>query len=232
MKGAILQPTYLPWMGYFEMIDGADVFVVFDHVQFVKKSWHQRNRIKGPNGEIVLTIPVKKMPRATPICDVEISYDNNNPLESHWKTISHTYRKANYFRDYEEVFRQIYSEKHKKLESLNVKIIETICHILGIETKIVLSSGLDLKDSSLGKTERVVNLCKEVGITYLYDAEGAKEFIDTSLLDKENIQVEFQNYKHPVYSQLFGEFTPYLSVIDLLFNEGKRALAIIRAGRG
>jgi len=218
-------------MGYFEMIDSADIFVVFDHVQFVRKSWQQRNRIKGPNGEIMLTIPVKKMPRSTPICDIEISYDNNNPLENHWKTITHTYKKANHFGDYEEVFRQIYSKKHEKLGSLNVEIIKTICHILGIRTKIVLSSELDLKDSSLGKTERVINLCKKVGITYLYDAKGAKELIDISLFDKESIQVEFQRYEHPVYSQLFGEFIPYLSVIDLLFNEGERALAIMRAGR-
>jgi len=231
MKGVILQPTYLPWMGYFEMIDSADIFVVFDHVQFVRKSWQQRNRIKGPNGEIMLTIPVKKMPRSTPICDMEISYDNNNPLENHWKVITHAYRKADYFEDYEEVFSQTYSGKHKKLGSLNVKIIETICHILGIKTKIIFSSELDLKDDSLGKTERIVNLCKKTGITYLYDAEGAKEFIDTSLFDKEGIQVKFQSYEHPVYSQLFGEFIPYLSVIDLLFNEGERALAIIRSGR-
>lgn len=231
MKGAILQPTYLPWMGYFEMVDFADIFVVFDHAQFVKKSWQQRNLVKTSGGKTLLTIPVKKKPRNTPISGIEISYNNKNPLERHWKTITHAYQNADYFEGYREVFGQIYSTEHRKLRDLNVKIIKTICHILGIGTKIVLSSELDLKDSSLGKTERVINLCKKAGITYLYDAKGAKEFIDTSLFGKENIQVEFQSYEHPVYSQLFGEFIPYLSVIDLLFNEGERSLAIIRAGR-
>jgi uncharacterized protein (DUF1330 family) len=231
MKGTILQPTYLPWMGYFEMIDASEIFVVFDHVQFVKKSWHQRNQIKGPNGEILLTVPVRKVSRNNPICDIEICYEGNNPLEKHWKTISRSYSKARCFKDYESVFAGIYSERPKYLRDLNIKIIATLCNLLGIKTEIVFSSELKLAEENLDKNEKIVALCEKVGITYLYDAKGAQEFIDTSTFAGRNIVIAFQNYEHPRYCQLFGGFTPYMSVVDLLFNEGQNSLEIIRRGR-
>jgi hypothetical protein len=218
-------------MGYFEMIDSADIFVVFDHVQFVKKSWHQRNRIKGPNGEILLTVPVRKMPRGSRICDIEISYEGSNPLEKHWKTISRSYSKSRCFRDYESVFAGIYSEHPRHLRDLNVRIITTICNLLGINTDIIFSSELKLVEENLDRSEKIVALCEKVGITYLYDAKGAQEFIKTSSFAKKNIEIAFQNYEHPQYNQLFDEFIPYLSVVDLLFNEGQNSLETIRSGR-
>ncbi len=231
MRGTILQPTYLPWAGYFEMIYATDIYVVFDHVQFVRKSWHQRNVIKTSNGKTMLTVPVKKKTRSTPICDIEISCNNNKtPLVSHWKAICLAYRNAPYFKDYEEIFSKIYSTKYKYLEVLNMEIIKAICEILQIETKIRFSSKLNLVEEHLGRTEKIVNLCKKVGISYLYDAKGAQQLLDISLFEKEGITVEFQDYKHPEYSQLFGQFIPYLSVIDLLFNKGQESLEIIRSG--
>ncbi|MDD5327090.1 MAG: WbqC family protein [Phycisphaerae bacterium] len=231
MRGAILQPTYLPWAGYFEMIGASEIFVVFDHVQFVKKSWHQRNKIKGPNGEILLTVPVKKGPRDSRICDIEICCDGSNPLEKHWNTISRSYSKSRHFRDYESVFTGIYSEHPKYLRDLNVRIITTICNLLGIKTKMVFSSELNLAEENMDKSERIAALCEKVGITHLYDAKGAQEFLDTSRFADKNIAISFQNYEHPQYSQLFDEFIPYMSVIDLLFNEGQNSLEIIRSGR-
>ncbi len=231
MKGTILQPTYLPWIGYFEMIASTDIYIVFDHIQFVKKSWQHRNRIKTSNGVVLLTIPIKKSSRNTVICDILISYDNKNQLENHWRTISLTYKNAPYFDNYKDIFHQIYSQKYKFIKDLNVKIIKTTCEILDIKTKFIFSSKLNLRDENMGKTEKIVNLCKKMGITFLYDAKGAQEFIDTSLFHEENISIAFQNYEHPVYSQLFGEFVPYMSVIDLLFNEGPKSLNIIRKGR-
>ena len=111
MKGTILQPTYLPWLGYFEMIGHSDVFVVFDHVQFERKSWQQRNKIKTANGAVSLTVPVQKMPRETKISEMKISYERCNPLERHWKTIELSYKKAPYFEKYKSCFENIYSKK-------------------------------------------------------------------------------------------------------------------------
>ena len=104
IKGTVLQPTYLPWAGYFDMIDSTDIYVVFDHVQFERKSLQQINRIKGPNGEHWLTIPVQKVARDTPICDIRISYDQGDPLSKHWKAITSAYKKAPYFAEYRPFF--------------------------------------------------------------------------------------------------------------------------------
>ena len=220
MKGTILQPTYLPWIGYFEMIASSDVFVVFDHVQFERKSWQQRNKIKTANGVVSLTVPVQKMPRETPISQIKISYEQGNPLKKHWKAIELSYKKAPYFAEYKPLLEKIYSKKYVLLRDLNVEIIKLICDILGVKTKIVFSSNLDLKDEKMAKTEKVINLCKHLGITHLYDAKGAEDILDKSLFKKEDIVIEFQDFQHPEYRQLWGEFIPYLSLIDLLFNKG------------
>ncbi|MCZ7401451.1 MAG: WbqC family protein [Candidatus Methanoperedens sp.] len=231
MNGTILQPTYLPWMGYFEMIDSSDIYLVFDHVQFVKKSWQQRNQIKTPNGVIWLTIPVERGSRETRICDVKISYDNENSLEKHWKTITFAYQKAPYFKDYRDVFDNIYSKKYTLLRDLNVDIIRAVCDILGIKTKIIFSSEINLNEENMGKEEKIINLCKRAGIKHLYDAKGAQDFLDESLFQKDGISITFQEFNHPIYEQLYGDFIPYLSVLDLLFNEGENSLAIIKSGK-
>lgn len=218
-------------MGYFEMIDSADIFVLFDHVQFERKSWQQRNKIKTSNGVVTLTLPIVRKERNVRICDAEISYDQGNPLEKHWTTIALAYKKAPFFRKYESIFQDLYSRRFNALSDLNFAIIKAICEILSIDKEIILSSRLNLNDENMGKTEKVVNLCKKVDITYLYDGKSAAEFLNTSLFDKEGISVKFQNYTHPEYNQLWDSFVPYLSVIDILFNEGPSSLGIIRSGR-
>jgi hypothetical protein len=230
MKGTILQPTYLPWLGYFEMISSSDIFIIFDHVQFERKSWQNRNKIKTANGETYLTVPVEKAPQKTPISEIKISYQQGNPLENHWKTIMLAYKKSLYFEKYKLLFEKIYSKKYVLLRDLNVDLIKLTCDILGIKTKIILSSELNLKDENMEKNEKVINLCKNQGIDILYDAKGAEELLDKSLFQKENIKTIFQKFKHPEYPQLWEEFMPYLSVIDLIFNNGGESLSIIKKG--
>lgn len=230
MKATILQPTYLPWSGFLEMISSTELYVVFDHVQFERKSWQQRNRIKTPGGELLLTVPVKKISRETRICDIKISYDQVNPLEKHWKTIVLAYQKAPYFDKYRSIFENIYSQKPIFLKELNVELIKAICNILGIKTKIIYSSDLNLNDQNMERTEKVVNLCKKAGISHLYDAKGAQKFLDTSLFDKAGVAITFQNFIPQWYNQLWGDFIPFLSVIDLIFNEGDKSLEIIKSG--
>jgi hypothetical protein len=227
LKGTILQPTYLPWSGYFELIDSCDVFVVFDHVQFERKSWQQRNKIKTSSGETYLIVPVQKAPQKTPIYEIKISYDNGNPLEKHWKTIELAYKKAPYFEKYKPVFEKIYAKKYVFLKDLNIEIIKAICGVLGIDKKIIFSSELDLKDENMEKTEKVINLCKKLKITELYDAKGAEAFLDSQLFLKNGISISFQDFQHPEYPQLWGKSIPYLSVIDLIFNKGEESLSII-----
>ncbi len=231
MKAAVLQPTYLPWMGYFEMIDSADIYIVCDHVQFSKISWQQRNKIKTSNGVTWLTIPVQSSSQDARICDIKISYNRRDPLERHWKTISFVYKKAPYFNKYKSFFETIFHKKYVLLRDLNVEIIKGICNILGIKKRIIFSSEMDLNDQDLGKTEKIINLCKRAGVTHLLEAKGGEAFIDLSLSQNEGVLITFQDFEHPRYSQLWGEFIPYLSVIDLLFNEGDNSLSIIRNGK-
>jgi hypothetical protein len=231
MKGTILQPTFMPWLGYFEMIDTTDVFVIFDHVQFAKKSWQHRNRIKTANGENLLSIPTFKASRETAIKEIKIFQSNNSPLADNWKTICHNYQKAPYFSMYNEELERIYLGRYEFLIEFTVSLIRKLCNLIGIQTKFIYSSSLILNEEDLGKTQKVINLCQKAGLTYLYDAKGAKEILDIAMFAENNITIEFQNYEHPVYNQLFGEFIPYMSVIDLIFNEGPNSIKIIRKGR-
>ena len=227
MRGAILQPTYLSWLGYFEIISSTDIYVIFDHVQFERKSWQQRNRIKTPQGAIWLSVPVQKAPLKTPICDIKIDYNNGNPLKRHWKTIELAYKKAPYFRERKDGFEKIYSRKYVLLRDLNIALIKEVLDILNIKRKIILSSELGLKDENMEKTEKIINLCKKTGITQLLDSAGAKNIFNKSLF--KDISITFQDYEYPKYSQLWGEFIPQISTIDLIFNE-RDPLAIIKAG--
>jgi len=212
------------------MVASSDIFVIFDHVQFERKSWQQRNRIKTANGVAYLSVPVQKMSREAKISEIKISYEQGNALSDHWKTIELAYKKAPYFDKYKTVFEKIYSKKYVLLADLNVEIIKAVCDILGIKTKIILSSKLELADENMKKTEKVVNLCKKAGITHLYDAKGAEDFLDVSLFKMENFLITFQNFDHPIYTQLWGKFVPYLSIIDLIFNHGDKSLSIIKSG--
>ena len=231
MRGTILQPTYLPWSGFFEMIDATDVFVVYDHVQFARKTWQKRNKIKGSSGMEFISIPVKKSPLKTPITEIKVSYDRGNPLIEHWETLKHKYHKAPHFEQYAQTFEDIYNTEFEFIRDLNVALIKTICSLIGIESTFIHSADLGLDDEHLGKTERVVNLCKKAGLTYLYDAKGAEGFLDKEMFDDASIEVKFQDYTPLTYPQLYGDHIGYLSVIDLLFNVGDKTLETIRAGK-
>jgi len=227
MKAAIMQPTYLPWMGYFDLMDQSDIFVFLDNVQFEKQSWQQRNEIKTPKGELWLSIPIiRKYPQQIK----EVRINNFQPWQSnHLKSIQYNYSKAKYFNKYIKFFQDIYSEKTTKLIDFTIPIIILIKNILGINTEIIKASELDVKGK---KVELLFDICHKIGANEYLSPVGSKEYIDeNNLFEKGNIKLEYHQYNHPVYTQLFGEFISYLSVIDLLFNKGENSLNIIRSGR-
>ncbi len=230
MVGTILQPTYIPWLGYFEMIDRSDIFVIYDHVQFVKKSWHHRNKIKNKNGELLLSVPTRKTHLKTSIHDISLSSEYEKVLNNHWMSILYSYKNSRFFCDYSESLNALYMSKYSTLMELTVTFIQYFCEQLGIDTRFEYSSNLLLDSKLTNGTEKVADICKQVNISTLYDANGAKDIIDTKILNKNNIHVIFQDYKHPVYSQMFGKFIPYMSIIDLIMNEGSKSLDIIRSG--
>lgn len=226
---AIMQPTYLPWAGYFDLIAQSDVFVFLDSVQFDKRSWQQRNRIKTPDGELLLTVPVLSKGRLDQkICEVQIEQTAGFE-EKHIRTIEHYYRKAPLFNKYMEEFTAILRKKHHYLADLNIELIKWLCAAIGIQTELVSSSSLDVRGS---KVELLVATCQAVGANRYLSPAGSKAYIEeNNIFSEQNIELKYQVFQHPVYSQLYGNFIPYLSVIDLLFNEGARSLEIIRAGQ-
>ncbi|HAL92547.1 MAG TPA: hypothetical protein DCM68_05930 [Verrucomicrobia bacterium] len=231
LKGAILQPTYLPWLGYFEMLAAADVYVAFDHVQFEPKSWQQRNYVKGPNGKVLLTIPVKSDGNlGVSIAQKRIDY-SQAWVEKHLRTIEHGYRKAGHFDRYFPAVRGLYQRKPERLADFTIGLIAFFMEALGIQAKLLRSSDLAEDDGHLGKTERIIHLCQRAGIGVLHDGAVAAEFMDMGLVEVAGLKIVFQNYVHPVYPQLWGEFMPYLGVLDLLMNCGPDSLAVIQSGR-
>lgn len=227
MRIAIMQPTYLPWLGYFELIASSDVFVLFDDVQFEKKSWQQRNRIKTPNGELMLVVPVKTSGVQFQKINEAMIDDNDSWKRKHLKSIEVNYRKAPYFGRYFPEIEKLYLKDYKKLVDLNTALIKYFCDELGIKTKIVLSSSIEARDE---RDEKIIDICKALKAEELYDAAGASEILDLKKFKNEGIKLVFQKYNHPTYDQVNGDFIPNMSVLDLLFNEGDKSLKIIISG--
>ena len=230
MKTTILQPTYFPWLGYFEMIDACEQYVIFDHVQFEPKSWQQRNRIRGPNGEIMLTVPVlSDGTQDVRICDKRI--DHKQPwARKHLKSIEISYRKAPFFEEQFDPLKAILERGHERLADMTIELIKHFLGVLGISPRILRSSELPLDDARLGKAEKVVHLCRAVGATVLYDGAVAKDFLDPAEFGRHGTSLVFQEYRHPVYPQQGTTFLPYMGIVDLIFNCREGARAIMRSG--
>jgi len=213
----IMQPTYLPWLGYFDLINTADVFVFLDHVQFSKQSWQQRNKIRDRKGEQLLVVPIKKgVLKEYFIKDVLI--DNNKiPLIKHLKTINNNYAKAKNFGEIFTELEEIYSEKFDNLVDLNIQLILYGCKKMGIEKEMIRSSELELVGS---KVDGLISICKSVGANRYHSPLGSKDYIEENNLFEENsIQLSYQEYNHPEYKQItYDNFIGHLAFIDYLFN--------------
>ena len=218
MRVAIMQPTYLPWIGYFSLMKSVDVFIILDSVQFSKRSWQQRNQIKTESGPTWLSVPViSKGKREQLITDVQIDYSSKFP-ESHINMIKQNYRKSKFFSNYSQDFFNIFSKKHKNLSSLSIDLILLIRGLLDIKTTIKYSSDFVTKGS---KDELLAELCEHVGATEYISPPGSKVYLDDSdSFTKKNISVKYFNYIHPEYKQMNGDFLSHMSAIDLLFNCG------------
>jgi hypothetical protein len=230
LRIAIAQPTYLSWLGYFDLIDQVDAFVILDSVQFEKQSWQQRNRIKTPTGLQWLTVPVVFRGRfGQLINDVEIR--DCEFWRSHLRAIELTYRRAPFFEDYfHELRERLKSAAGSRLADLNIRLQEWFLSILEIRTPLFLSSQLNQPGK---RTELLANICSHLGATEYISPIGSAGYLlpEMDLLERRSIEVFFHNYEHPQYRQLFPPFIPYASILDLIFNEGGRSPEIVRSGR-
>jgi hypothetical protein len=222
MKVAIIQPNYIPWKGYFDIINMVDIFVLYDDVQYTVRDWRNRNRIKTKNGLIWLTIPTDGTQNKI-IKDVKVVWDEKWNLK-HWKSILINYHKASYFKDYKDFFEDLYlNTKEKYLWEIDLKFILAINQILGVKSKIICSSELNY-DRTLHKTERLIAILKELGATSYLSGPSAKNYIDEGLFERENINLEWMDYSgYPEYPQLYPPFVHEVSIIDLILNVGPDA---------
>jgi len=224
---AIMQPTYLPWCGYFGLMQYVDIFIFLDSVQFAKRSWQQRNQIKTPQGAQWLTVPVaSKGKRGQLISETQLDCSTNFVI-THRKTIESNYAKAPWFKDFEPL---LWSrlEGQQLLGDLNIGIIEQCRNLLGINTSVLRSS---LMQGGGAKADLLASLCKEVGATEYISVPGSKNYLDeSSAFEDIGVPVHYFNYRHPEYPQLFGNFLSHMSVIDMLFNCGEQSSDLIRSG--
>ena len=229
MIAVIMQPTYLPWIGYFDLMDSADIFVLLDTVQFEKQSWQQRNKIKTGEAESKwLTVPVVQGLEQK-IRDTKI--ETANPWRrKHWGTIEQYYRRDPYWEQYREGLSALYSKSWEFLFDWNVAILTFLKEQFGLKTKFVRASEIPVSGDRVGL---LVNICHYLNANAYLSPVGSAEYIEANnIFAAEGISLKYQEYLHPDYKQLYGEFMSHMSAIDLLFNEGPASLEIIRSGRG
>ncbi|MDG6219987.1 MAG: WbqC family protein [Candidatus Thermoplasmatota archaeon] len=219
------QPNFLPWIGYFHKVAVSDKHVIVDSVQYNKKHVTNRNRIKTPDGPVYLTVPVLTKGKFEQNIN-EVKINNDEPWKKkHWKAISFFYGKAPYFKDYKDFFEETYLKKEWIfLSELNMALLEYLFGALQIRTKIHIASHENITGQ---KNDLIVNLTKGLDCDTYLSGRGAIKYIDEQYLMSNGVNHIFQSFKHPVYSQLWGDFTPNMSVIDLLFNTGPEAGKII-----
>lgn len=222
---AIIQPNYIPWKGYFDMISAVDEFILLDDVQYTNRDWRNRNLIKTPTGLKWLTIPVIAH-RQDNILAVTVA--DHKWKREHWNTLVHNYSRAPFFKLYKERFEKMYLENTENLISkIDLMFIQEINSILGIDTLLSSSSTYVTTGS---KTVKLLNLCKAAGANKYISGPAAKAYFDEPLFANENIEVEWFDYSgYEEYPQLYPPFEHKVTILDLLFNAGPGAVNYLKS---
>ena len=228
-KVAVLQSNYIPWKGYFDIINSVDEFIFYDEVQYTKNDWRNRNKIKTQNGIQWLTIPVRQESLDQKISEVKVSM--NNWAEKHWRTFVTNYSKANAFKAYRERFEKFYAGIETQfLSEINQQAIAFINGMLNIKTDIKNSTAYRLSE---GRNERLLDLILQAGGTEYISGPAAKSYIDENLFNEAGVKITWMNYSgYKEYHQLFPPFEHGVSIVDLILNEGDNAATYLKSHRG
>lgn len=224
---AIVQSNYIPWRGYFDLIGLVDEFVLFDDRQFTRRDWRNRNRIKTAQGTVWLTIPVKAKGRRLQRID-ETEIDGSAWASRHWQTLTHAYRAAPSFELYRSRFDAAYARcaDETLLSVVNRLLIEEVCDVLTIDTRLRAASDFPGEGA---KTERLLEICLQTGATTYLSGPAARDYLDVGRFNAAGIDVEWMEYSgYPEYPQLHGAFDGAVSVLDLIFNVGPDAAALMK----
>ncbi|HET6846054.1 MAG TPA: WbqC family protein, partial [Anaerolineales bacterium] len=227
MIAVILQPSYIPWRGYFDQIRRADVFIFYDDVQYDKHGWRNRNQIKTAQGKKWLTVPVHSggVTAGTPIKDVQIDW--SKPwAETHLKSLTASYSKAPHFMRYTRLLEAFYSRRDAGIADLTISTTIELARELGMTSTRFLRSS-ELSGIQGQKTQRLIQILQQVGATHYISGPSAREYIQESAFSEAGISVEYMVYEYPEYPQLYPPYNPYVSVLDLLFMTGDKAMDFI-----
>jgi hypothetical protein len=223
----ILQPSYIAWRGYFDQIRRAELFIFYDDVQYDKHGWRNRNLIKTAQGKQWLTIPVHSqgVTQGIAIKDVAIDWKRDWP-QAHLKALTVSYSKAPYFKEYLPLLEWIYARHDDGIAEFTIETTIRLARQLGLEhTRFVRSSELQGIDGR--RTERLIQILTSVGANHYISGPSARDYIEQELFDRAGITLEYMQYQYPEYPQLYPPFDPQVSVLDLLFMTGPKALEFI-----
>lgn len=228
MKVSIMQPAYIPWLGYFDRILKSDLYIILDDVAMDKSSktkFTNRNKIRAPNGWSWLTVPLQSVSRSDEkvIYDLKISSDNNW-AEKHWKSIRSNYSRSPYYSRYSHFFENFYGQEWTYLVSMLEESTRYLFQELGIQTQQLKSSELSPQSK---KADLILELCIKVGATTYLSGPFGRDYLDEIAFEKAGIKLQYHDYDHPRYKQSFDGFEPYMSIVDLLFNHGEKSLEIL-----
>lgn len=226
MRVAIHQPQFLPWLGYLDKIDQADLFVVLDTVQFKKQEWQNRNRIRTAQGWQWLTVPILHK-FGQKLSDVRINPTVDWPAK-HLRAIEMHYERARHCTRFFEGLRDLYGRPWERLADLNLAVIRWLLDAFGIKTPLRLASEMALREEA---TDRLIDICRTVAATHYLAGAGAVGYMDMPRFEASGLRIEVQDFRHPVYPQCYEPFEPGMAAIDLLFTCGDEALDRLRSTR-
>lgn len=223
MTAVILQPSYLPWRGYFHLMQRADVFVHYDDVQYTRQDWRSRNRIRVPGGVEWLTIPVENagfLANQLLIKDARVHW-GKQWNRSHRDRIVRSYARAPHFARYFPAIDEVLSSRQELLVSYTIPLVERLAAALGIATRTVRSSQLGIEDDD--PTERLVSICAHLGADRYLSGPSARDYLDEARFARAGVALEYIDYRYPPYEQIDDLYEPAVSVVDLLFMTGEQA---------
>lgn len=231
VKVAINRPNFLPWLGFMAILDSVDVFIVLDEILASTRNYLARNQIKDKYGVAQWISQSKhKASIHTRVCDLELKVDDNW-REKLINKINDYYKKAPYFNLYSDQVFVALKNQEKSLLKYNVSLLESLCDLLGIKTQFLFAS--DLLDRDYDNAEdRMIDLCIKANASGYYNPRDGieKGLYKAEKFIENDMALYKQIYRHPEYPQINGDFIPYMSVIDVLFNCGKASLPIIKSG--
>lgn len=226
MRVAIHQPQYLPWLGYFDKLDSADVFIFLDTVQFIKHEWKNRNRIRTKDGWQWLTVPIiDRFPERIDCVEINARTDWQR---KHAQALRQHYGRAPFWDPLGPELIGLLETPRTHLSKLNVAVTDLLCRYLGIKTSCLLASSLSTREDP---TDRLIDLCHAGSATTYLAGQSGPSYMDLTRFVEAGIDVQVQSYRHPEYPQRYQPFVSHLAMIDLLFNCGPESLTILRSGR-